>query len=74
MSNKSITQGLLIQAMQEAQQSRTGFKIRVNNSSRLKSLFYSTRRTLPEFASMRLLATQDPLVFILFQESHDAEN
>ena len=58
----------LVSAMQEAMESPTGFKVRVSSPSAFKSLFYSQRKKLSEFSSLRLLATPDPNVFILFLE------
>lgn len=64
----SQAQGLLLRAMQEAMESPTGFKIRVSSASSLKNHFYSLRRKFPEYSTLRLLATPDPSVFILFLE------
>lgn len=66
------SQMLLVSAMQEALASPSGFKVRASSASQLKNLFYSTRRTFPEFSSLRLLATADPLTFIIFKEPSDA--
>ena len=67
------SQMLLVSAMQEALESPSGFKVKASSATQLKNLFYSTRRTFPEFASLRLLATADPLVYIIFKETSNAE-
>lgn len=67
------SQMLLVSAMQEALESPSGFKVRASSASQLKNLFYSTRRTFPEFSSLRLLATADPLTFIIFKEPSNAQ-
>lgn len=66
-------QMFLITAMQEALESPSGFKIRASSVSQLKNLFYSTRRTFPEYASLRLLATADPSTYIIFKEPSNAQ-
>lgn len=67
------SQMLLVSAMQEALESPSGFKVKASSASQLKNLFYSTRRTFPEFASLRLLATADPSIYIIFKETSNAE-
>ena len=67
------SQMLLVSAMQEAMESPSGFKVKASSASQLKNLFYSTRRTFPEFSSLRLLATADPFVYIIFKETSNAE-
>lgn len=67
------SQMLLVSAMQEALESPSGFKVKASSASQLKNLFYSTRRTFSEFSSLRLLATADPLIYIIFKETSNAE-